>query len=183
MKQKEETVIVLEFLPNGYASDTRPSHRKTAIAQAVGKNRFTLLELVPKKEVFLNIGQEVYIGDGKREEVHHILGKLDYMKLTSTAKSNLEYTIDELIEANEAQYVDFFNKAQPMSLRMHQLELLPGLGKKHMHAIIDARDEKEFESFEDIKARVHLMPNPKAAIKKRIIAELEGLEKHRIFTD
>ncbi|RME77315.1 DUF655 domain-containing protein [Candidatus Woesearchaeota archaeon] len=183
MKQKEETAIVLEFLPNGYSTDTRPSHRKTAIAQALGKTRFTLLELVPKKDVFLNIGQEVYIGDGKRDEIHHILGKLTYDKLTSTAKTNLEYVLDELIDENEERFVAFFNNAQPMSLRMHQLELLPGLGKKHMHAILEAREEKEFESFEDIKKRVKLMPDPKAVIKKRILNELEGLEKHRIFTD
>ena len=183
MHKKEEIAIVLEFLPNGYSYDTRPSHKKTAIAQALGKERFTILELAPKKDVFLNIGQEVYIGEGKRDDIHHILGKLPYDKLTSTARTNLEYSVEEMITQNEKKFVDFFNIAQPMTTRMHQLELLPGLGKKHMQAILEARDEKPFESFEDLKTRVHLMPDPKTAIKKRILNELEGLEKHKVFVD
>jgi len=65
---------------------------------------------------------------------------------------------------------------------MHQLELLPGLGKKHMWEILEAREEKPFESFEDIKKRIKLMPDPKRIIIKRILQELEGNEKHRIFT-
>ena len=45
---KEEHVIVLDFLPNGYPFDTRPLHLKTAIAQAIGKKHLVLLELVPQ---------------------------------------------------------------------------------------------------------------------------------------
>jgi len=41
--EKEEYVTILDFLPNGYPFDTRPSHQKTAIAQAVGKKHFVLL--------------------------------------------------------------------------------------------------------------------------------------------
>ncbi len=47
MRKKEEEAIVLDFLPNGYPFDSRPMHLKTAIAQAIGKENFTLLELVP----------------------------------------------------------------------------------------------------------------------------------------
>ena len=71
-KKKEETAVVLDFLPNGYPSDTRPMHMKTPIAQAIGKEHFTLLELVPKKGIFLQPYEEVYIGEGKREKIHHI---------------------------------------------------------------------------------------------------------------
>ena len=74
--EREEEVIVLDFLPNGYTTDKRPMHMKTPIAQALGKNNFTLLELVPKKGIFLQPHEEVYIGEGKREKIHHIIGKL-----------------------------------------------------------------------------------------------------------
>ena len=47
---KEENAIVLDFLPNGYPFDNKPSFRKSAIAQAIGKDHFVLLELIPKKE-------------------------------------------------------------------------------------------------------------------------------------
>jgi putative nucleotide binding protein len=181
--QKEETAIVLDFLPNGYPFDDRPMFRKTAIAQAMGKEHFSLLELVPKKEVNLQPNEEVYIGEGKRDKIHHIVGKIPFEKLTQTAKQEVEFIIKDVVEKNESKFVEFFNKAQPMSTRMHQLELLPGLGKKHMQEIIQIRKDKPFESFEDIKARVKLMPDPEKAIVKRIMNELMGIEKHRIFTD
>ena len=84
---------------------------------------------------------------------------------------------------NQKKFVDFFNNALPLSTRMHQIELLPGVGKKHMWEIINAREEKPFESFEDIKKRVKLMPDPGKVIVKRITEELEGKEKHRLFVD
>ena len=104
-------------------------------------------------------------------------------RLTETAKSQLEYIIKDIIGKNESKFIDFFNKAQPLGTRMHQLELLPGLGKKHMWEILEARGEKPFESFADLKKRVKLMPDPERTIAKRIVKELEGKEKHRIFVD
>jgi len=181
-QSKEETVIVLDFLPNGYAFDKRPSHKKTPIIQALGTKHFSLLELVPKKGVFVQPYEEVYIGEGKREKIHHIVGKLILDRLTETAKSELEFIVKDLIKKKEKEFVDFFNTAQSLSMRMHQIELLPGVGKKHMWEIIEARKEKPFESFEDIKKRVKLMPDPKKSIIKRIIQEILGKEKHRIFT-
>ncbi len=183
-KTKEEYGTVLDFLPNGYPFDSRPSHRKTAIVQAIGNTRFVLLELVPKKEtVNLQPGKEIYIGEGKRDEIHHIIGKLPMHRLTATAKAELKYVIEDLINKNEKYFVDFFNNSRPLSTRMHQLELLPGLGKKHMWEVLGARDEKPFESFEDIKKRVKLLPDSKKAVIKRIMKELEGKEKHRLFVD
>lgn len=181
--QKEEYAIVLDFLPYGYPFDSRPTYIKTAIAQALGQNRFVLLELVPKKDIHLQPHALVYIGEGKRDDIHHILGKLPVEKLTETAKNELEYIVKDIVNKNEKRFIDFYNKAQPLSTRMHQLELLPGLGKKHMWEIIEARKEKPFESFDDLKKRVKLMPDPKKAIIKRIFAEINGKEKHRIFVD
>ena len=63
------------------------------------------------------------------------------------------------------------------------MELLPGLGKKHMWEIIDARREEPFKNYEDIKKRVKLMPDPQKVLIKRIMRELEGKEKHNIFVE
>ncbi len=180
---KEETAIVLDFLPNGYPFDTRPSHKKTPIVQALGSDKFVLLELVPKKGEAVSTSETIYIGEGKRDKIHHILGRLPVNKLTSTAKSELKFMIKEVVDKKEKLFIDFLNNAQPLSTRMHQLELLPGLGKKHMWEIINTREEKPFESFEDIKNRVKLLPDPKKIIIKRILAEIEGKEKYRLFTE
>ena len=180
---KEENAVVLDFLPNGYTFDSKPSHMKSPVVQALGKERFVLLELAPKKGVQLQPYAEVYIGEGKRDKIHHIMGKLPMERLTPTAKSELDFVIGDLVKKNEKRFVEFFNSARPLSTRMHQLELLPGVGKKHMWEVIEARRDKPFESFEDIRKRVKLMPDPEKAVVKRIAEELSGQEKHRLFVE
>jgi len=182
-RKKEEQAVVLDFLQHGYPFDKRPMHLKTPIVQAIGKENFTLLELVPRKGVFLQPYEEVYIGDAKRDKIHHINGKIPANKLTHTAKSELKHVIKELVNKQESRFVEFFNKAQPISTRMHILELLPGVGKKHMWEIINERKAEPFKSFSDIRKRVKLMPDPVTTIVRRIISELEGKEKHLLFVD
>jgi len=176
---REERAIVLDFLEHGYPFEQ--GTMKSPIAQALGLAHLTILELVPKKGVHLQPHKEVYIGEGKRDEIHHIKGKIPIEKLTATGRNALPHAIEQVVSMEEKKFVEFFNKAQPLSMRMHQLELLPGLGKKHMWEVINARKAKPFESFEDLKSRVKLLPDPKQAVIKRILLELEGKEKWRIF--
>ena len=62
---KEENAIILDFLPYGY-----PLEKKMMpLAQAVGTNGFTLLQLVPRRGIKFEVGEQVYIGDDKREKV------------------------------------------------------------------------------------------------------------------
>ncbi len=176
---REEQAIVLDFLPHGYPLEQ--GTLKSPIAQALGINHLSLLELIPKKDIFLQPQQEVYIGEGHREEIHHIKGKIGIEKLTSTAANELHHAIEKVVNVKEQMFIDFFNHAQPLSMRMHQLELLPGLGKKHMWEIIEARKNALFQSFDDIKSRVKLMPDPKQIIIKRVLCEIEGKEKYHLF--
>lgn len=176
---REEHAIVLDFLPHGYAYEQ--GTMKMPIAQALGEEHLSLLELIPKREVHLQPQQEVYIGEGKRDEIHHIKGKIEVDKLTSTARSELQHAVEKVVNKDEMRFVNFFNKAQPLSMRMHQLELLPGLGKKHMWEILAERKNKPFTSFEEIQLRVKLLPNSRQIVIKRIIAEVEGSEKYKVF--
>jgi len=178
---KEEYAITLDYLPHGHLFDKRPMHRKTAIVQAIGKNYFILLELVPKRDQAIQAHEEVYIGEGKRDKIHHILGKINSTELTETAKTELNYIVGDLVKKNEERFINFFNNAAPINLRVHQLELLPGVGKKHMKEILEKREEAMFKSFDDIRQRVKLMPDPEKIIVKRILNELEGKEKYNLF--
>jgi putative nucleotide binding protein len=177
----EDTAVVLDFLPNGYPFGGRHGQMSMPIVQALGKTHFVLLELVPKKEVQLQPNQEVYIGEGKRDQIHHINGRLAPEKMTSTAKAELEYVVQELVEQDEKRFLDFFNRAQPLSTRMHSIELIPGMGKKRMWEILEERRVKPFESFADFKKRVKSLPDPEKAIVRRIIEEITTEQKHNIF--
>ena len=141
---KEEYAIILEYLPNGY-----PLERKMLpLAQAVGEKNFTLLELVPRRGEALEIGEKVYIGEGKRDKISYILGRLKREKITEAAKNQLQEVIKNVLSLDPLKFVNFFNKADPINKRLHQIELIPGIGKKHMQEIIKQREEKEFPTFQ-----------------------------------
>jgi putative nucleotide binding protein len=151
------------------------------VAQAIGVKHFALLQLVPRRGMALTIKEKVYIGEGKREKIYYILGRLPKEKLTETAKIQLEEFINAVVSEREKEFVDFFNKAEAINTRVHQLELLPGFGKKHTQEILSAREEKLFESFEDIKKRLPSLPDPKKAVEKRLMQELLAEERHNLF--
>lgn len=174
---REEYAIILEYLPNGY-----PLERKMMpVAQAVGEETLVLLELVPRRGVSLDIGERVYIGQGERDKVYYILGRLQKDKLTEAAKQHLEEVILHMIEKDEEKYLNFFNTAEALNKRIHQLELLPGLGKRHMQEILKERNEKAFTSFADIRERIPNIPDPKKAIERRIFKELTSDERYHLF--
>jgi putative nucleotide binding protein len=56
------------------------------------------------------------------------------------------------------------------------------MGKKHMREILKQREEKEFESFKDMKERVPNLPDPEKAIERRIFQELTNQERYNLFT-
>ncbi|MBR9705851.1 DUF655 domain-containing protein [Candidatus Pacearchaeota archaeon] len=177
MKDKEENATILDFLPYGY-----PLEKKMMpIAQAIGDKKFTLLQLVPRRGIKLEISEKVYIGDGRREKIYYILGKLPENKLTETAREQLQDVIKKEITDNAQKFVDFFNNAQAINTRLHQFELLPGFGKKHTEAILEERNKKPFESLEDLKKRVSNLPDPTKAIEKKLLEEITRMEKYYLF--
>lgn len=177
--EKEEYAIILDYLQNGYPLEGK----MMPIAQAIGKINLTLLELVPRRGITLQTGEEVYIGEGKRDKIYYILGRLKREKITEAAKNQLQEYVAKVVKDNEKKFVDFFNKADAINKRMHQIELLSGMGKKHMKEILEKREEKEFESFEDMKKRIPNLPDPEKVIQKRIFQELTNMERYNLFTN
>lgn len=175
---KEETCIIVDFLPTGYPDRRHPE----PVAQAIGASFFSLLELVPRENISLKPEDEVYIGEGKRDKIRFIKGQLEYRQLTNLAQNLVPETVEKLVKRNEQRFVDFFNKASAVTPRMHQFQLLPGVGKKHLADILDERRKKPFESFKDISERVKLLPDPAKIIVRRIMEELQGNEKYYLFT-
>ncbi len=174
---KESNCIVLDFLPNGYA-DRR---RTEPIVQAIGTSFFSLLELVSRENVTLSPGEDVYIGEGKRDKIRFIRGQIEYRDLTNQAKNMLPEVVEGLVVQNEQKFVEFFNKGMIVTPRMHQFQLLPGVGKKHLMDILDERSRRPFTSFADISGRVKLFPDPVKTVVRRVLQELEGDEKYYLF--
>ena len=177
MTEKEEFAIVLDYLPYGY-----PIEKKTnPIAQAIGVKTFALLELVPRRGISLSSKEKVYIGPDKRDKIYYIAGRLSREKLTETAKIQLQEFVEEVVGEREKEFVDFFNNAQAINTRLHQIELLPGFGRKHTQEVLEARKEKPFESFEDIKNRAKSISDPRKAIEKRVLEELLERQRFNLF--
>jgi len=174
---KDEHVIVLDFLSRGHSTG-----RQEPIAQVLGTKHFSLLEVVVRKDVVLKSGERIYIGESKRDKVERIKRRIRMGDLTSFARSELPFVVKNMIKENEEQFVNFFNNSRPLTTRLHQLELLPGIGKKHMWGIIKQRKVDKFKSFDDIKKRIKLMPDPANAIQKRVMEELETENpRYRLF--
>ena len=175
--EMEEHARVIDFLPEGRSSE----REREPTAQLLGEKYFTLLEVAVKKGVNVTLGQKLYIGKDERPEVEKIKKRIEFNDLTATARNEMPLVAKQIIHDREADFVAFFNKAGPISIRLHQLELLPGIGKKHLKEILDTRDTKQFESFKDIQQRVTLLPEPANLIFTRISEELHGDSKYYLF--
>lgn len=182
-REREKYAWVLDYLPYGHPSDSRPVYQKRPLAQAIGERHFTLVELVPKENMVPELFNRVYIGDGEREVIDHVRRRISYEELTHGAQVELPFVIEEIVENDEPRFLEFFNKAQPLTTRLHMLELLPGIGKKLMWGVIDERKRGEFASFKDLTERVKGLHNPQRLIAGRIGQELrEENIKYRIWT-
>jgi putative nucleotide binding protein len=183
-KRYEEYAYVLDFLPHGRPG-VRPSgragYRAGALVQLMGEEFFTLLEALVKEGVLLKPHDRVFVGKNDREEITYIIGRIGFEELTASAKTELPTVISRVVLNREKWFIDFFNNARAITPRMHALELLPGIGKKYMWQVINEREKKPFESFDDLQKRTEL-PNPVKLIAKRVLEELGGDSKYRLFT-
>jgi putative nucleotide binding protein len=170
--------IVLEFLPHGRSEDDRPQYRKQPLAYAMGTESFELYELVIEEDADVAFGDRV---DPAGDQVVQA-NTVTYDDLPSGAGSELEYAVEDFVADNEQRFVDFYNEAQPITLRLHQLNLLPGIGKKLRNGILDERKRRPFGSFDDLEARVEGLHDPEAVIVERVLEELRETDlKYRTF--
>ena len=180
-KKYEEYAYILDFLRQGKLDMRRQAYTREPVAQAVGENFFTLLELTPKEGANFNAHERVFIGVGNRDKIDHVKRRIEFDELTATAKMELPFVVEIIVEHKKDYFTNFFNQSRPLTTRMHQLELLPGIGKKLMWEIIEERKKSPFKNFNDISERVRLT-DPKKTIVKRVLMELEKEDKYQIFT-
>jgi putative nucleotide binding protein len=175
--KKDEWAVALDFLSHGRYD----MERSQPVAQVMGDLYFSLLEVIVREGATLKVGERVYIGDGKRDKVKYIRGRMEFAELTTAAKDEVQPAVEKIVKDNQGKFLEFFNKSGQLTTRMHQLELLPGIGKRHLWAIIDERKAKPFESFAELKSRIPLLPDPEKMVVKRIMDELNDKDRYRVF--
>src|SRR5713226_6601262 len=177
-KKYEEYAYVLDFSPRGKSVVIKG--REGPIVQAIGEERLTLLELLAVENQNFEPGERVKIGKEGREKIVSVLGKLSFDELTPESKSYLLSVVEGIVKSNEAKYVAYFNDLQPLTPRLHGLELIPGIGKTFMKEIVEMREKQPFTSFDDVQTRVGLR-DPAKMIAKRIVEEFSGDTRVSLF--
>ncbi len=179
----EDYVYVLDYLPKGRGD--LPPHKRHPTVYVIGENQFTLLELVPKEGNNFVIGERLYVGKDAnlRKKIAKIKGRVNYEDMTSTAHGEMPFVLIDIINDKSERFLKFYNEAPAISTRFHVLELLPGLGKKMMHDILEERKKKPFTSFKGMCDRIDFLRAPDKLIAKRIELELtDPKQKYRLFT-
>ncbi len=177
-KKYEEFAFVLDFSSRGKSVVIKG--REGPIVQALGEERLTMLELLAVENQDFELGEKVRIGKEGREKIVSVLGKLSFEELTPESKNTLLSVVEQIVKSNESRYVAYFNELQPLTPRLHGLELIPGIGKTFMKQIVDGRERQPFKSFDELQQRVGLR-EPAKLIAKRIVEELSGGSRINLF--
>lgn len=177
-KRYEEYAYVLDFQVKARSRTVRG--KEGVILQVIGEDYLTLLEVLGVPGATYTIGERIYIGKDARDKVVSVLGRLSYEDLSPAARSELPNAIERIVEAKESRFVDFFNRSQPITPRMHALELIPGIGKALLKKILEEREKKPFQSYKDIEERTGIRDLQKQIVR-RILEELEGRSQTYLF--
>ena len=178
IRKYEEYAYVLDSKSRTKSTTVRG--RTGIIVIAIGEERLTLLEILGIENSIFDVGERIYIGKEGRTKVQSVLGKADYVKISDSAKDEIPTVVESIVTKNEAKFVDYINNAQPLTPRIHALELIPGVGKTYLNVIIKEREKGSFESFVDIEKRAGLK-EPIKHISQRIIEEISGETRMNLF--
>ena len=173
--KKSRDLVILDVLLHGHPEEDKPSWTKTPLTQVLTFPDFVLYEVKINKNPDLDLQPEekhTYEEFLNQRKLREVLKKIDYADLTSTSKALLQPILEKEILNYEEEFINFFNNSTSITPRMHSLKLLPGIGKKHMWEIIEARQRQKFVTFQDIADRTSVS-HPAKQVTLRIIKELE----------
>jgi putative nucleotide binding protein len=177
-RKYEEYAYVLDWVPRGRSTTVRG--REGIIITAIGEDRLTMLEVLGVQNSTFEIGERIYIGKEGRTKIMSVLGKLEYGNISAAAQSELKNVVTMIVTNNEKRFVDYINNSQPLTPRIHALELIPGIGKTYMKTILEEREKQRFIDFADLQNRVGLK-EPAKQIVQRIMEEITGEVKVTLF--
>ncbi|MHA2364884.1 MAG: DUF655 domain-containing protein [Candidatus Hodarchaeales archaeon] len=179
-KEREKIGRIIEvgedFLPSHHHQE--PYDKQYPFLIVIGKKHYSILKLFLKQHVSFAVSDQIDLD--KNKYLFLLIQRLSADKWTKELRKRIERHLKEIVSLNEREFVDFFNNAKPITSKLHQLKLLPGVGPKRMWSIIDDRKISIFSSYSDIEERTGL--DPITLIVSRILEELETDQKYRLFT-
>ncbi len=101
---------------------------------------------------------------------------LTFNDLSDYAKSVLEEAVKKVIRDNEDVFVEFFNIAEPINIRLHSLNLLKGIGRRTLLQLIEKRP---FKSLAEVKKIIRT--DPVESLAEKILEEIRGEAKYYLF--
>ncbi len=177
-RKYEEHAYVLDFVERGKSTTVRG--REGIIIVGLGEDRLTLLEILGVPDSTFEVGERIFIGKEGRTKVLSVLGKMDYSRISTSAQSEMPSVVEKIITLNEKRFIQYLNNAQPLTPRIHALELIPGIGKTYMKVMLDEREKTPFTDFNDLQNRVGLK-EPIKQLTKRILEEITGETRMNLF--
>ncbi len=180
-KKYEEEAIILDIIPVEF-NKRRDRYKDEEIIQAMGTKWYTLLEVIPEDANGLSHHDLIKLNKENRNNIKTIIGRISYDDLSPVAEKNLLTVLDTLLNDNERYFVNWLNKIGPISIRLHSLHLIKGIGPKSLGIILKERKSQPFISYMDFEERTKIK-DIKELIKQRIIDEIKGEDiKHYLFT-
>lgn len=175
----EEYAYVLDYLAQGLPNPN--FSKREPVCYAVGEEEFKLFELVPRADAQIAMEDRVYIGKDPalRTQIDHVKRRIGYKELTATAAAEMEFAVLDIVNANQGRFIRFYNEAGPISIKKHLLEELPGLGKKTVVEVLEARKAGPFKDFADLKERVPVLKDPAKLVADRIVLEISDTGRRR----
>ena len=177
-RKYEEHAYVLDFVERGKSATVRG--REGIIIVGLGEDRLTLLEILGVPDSTFEVGERIFIGKEGRTKVLSVLGKMDYNRISTSSQSEMPSVVEKIISQNEKRFIQYLNNAQPLTPRIHALELIPGIGKTYMKVMLDEREKTPFTDFNDLQNRVGLK-EPIKQLTKRIVEEITGDTRMNLF--
>lgn len=182
-EERATYAVLLDVMPQGLPGDDRPQYKKSPVAYGLGEEDFRLYQLTLTDEADVSVGSRVKIKPQADSDIVSRYREVELSDLTHNAEAEIEYAVEAIVEEHERRFVDFYNEAGPITLRLHQLNLLPGIGKKLRDDLLEERKRRgPFESFDDVEERISGLHRPREVIVERIMEELDGEDiKYRNF--
>ncbi|MFW9780420.1 MAG: DUF655 domain-containing protein [Candidatus Heimdallarchaeota archaeon] len=171
--------VIIDFYPHGKSLSRDRVEDDNPLAVVITNRWFQFFDVVVTSNLRLKVSDHLILTTKNKKIIY--FQEMPFKQLSNSALAVLPKILYNIVSGSEPRFISFFNKAQPLTTQMHQLQLLPGIGQKRMWAILGARKNNSFTSFADFTNRTGIS-DPVSILVGRIFAELENKPKYRLFT-